>query len=424
MFYYMYKITNKVNGKMYIGVHKTKKLDDGYMGSGLLIQKAIKKYGKENFEKEILEFFDSQKEMYEREHEVVNEEIVKDLRFYNLCQGGTGFCSEDVKDMCIVQDENGNRFKVSIDDPRYLSYELKSMNHGYAVVKDKDGNNFKISINDKRYLDGEFVGATIGMVSVKDKDGNNSMVSIDDPRYLSGELKHNWAGLISVKDSEGCCFQVSKDDPRYLSGELKGVMFGMVTVNDKDGNRLVVSTDDPRYLSGELVSFVKGTVVLKDIKTGKNGVYSVDDPRRESGELVSPYKGKIIGIDENGTQKWDFPDSPDFISKKLIPLNRRFHTEETKQILSERMNGKKNHMWGKKWIHNDELDLNKNVKECDLAEYLISGWKMGRLKDRKKTDLSNKKYVTDGTTNKMVTIDELEEYLNNGWYIGKTLRRK
>jgi hypothetical protein len=90
MHYYLYEIKNLINGKIYVGVHKTNNLDDGYMGSGKLIKRAIEKHGSENFTKTILETFDTLEEMFAREREVVDKQFLARDDVYNLRRGGTG----------------------------------------------------------------------------------------------------------------------------------------------------------------------------------------------------------------------------------------------------------------------------------------------------------------------------------------------
>ena len=71
-------------------MHQTKNLEDGYMGSGKYLKRAIKKHGLENFTKEVLHIFSSEEEMRSKEAELVNEEFVARDDTYNLCHGGKG----------------------------------------------------------------------------------------------------------------------------------------------------------------------------------------------------------------------------------------------------------------------------------------------------------------------------------------------
>lgn len=90
VFYVIYKITNNLNGKIYIGKHQTEDLNDAYMGSGKILRRAIAKHGRDNFSKEILHVFTEEAEMNAKEAEIVSAEFVKSDSNYNLCPGGRG----------------------------------------------------------------------------------------------------------------------------------------------------------------------------------------------------------------------------------------------------------------------------------------------------------------------------------------------
>ena len=106
-YHFIYKTTNLLNGKFYVGMHSTNKLNDGYLGSGKRLRYSIKKYGKENFKLEILEFFDSRELLVEREKQLVNEDLLKDTNCMNLRLGGEGgFIPPDIQ---LKGSINGNK---------------------------------------------------------------------------------------------------------------------------------------------------------------------------------------------------------------------------------------------------------------------------------------------------------------------------
>ena len=96
----IYRITNLINGKTYIGQHKYKKLNDSYMGSGKLIKLAIKKHGIKNFKKEILysriQYRETADDM---ERFAISKERAIGKAEYNIANGGngTGTISDETK---------------------------------------------------------------------------------------------------------------------------------------------------------------------------------------------------------------------------------------------------------------------------------------------------------------------------------------
>ena len=95
-YHFIYKTTNLLNNKYYVGMHSTSNLKDGYLGSGKRLRYSIRKYGESNFKLEILEFFSTREELIKRERELVNEDLIKDSDCLNLKPGGSGgFVNEE-----------------------------------------------------------------------------------------------------------------------------------------------------------------------------------------------------------------------------------------------------------------------------------------------------------------------------------------
>jgi len=340
-FYYLYKITNIINDKIYIGIHCTNNLEDGYMGSGHDLLKDIKKYGKNNFKKEILEFFDSIDDLKLAEKELVNRTFVSSNKTYNKCLGGGELVTYN---HVLNKTKDGKIELLCKDSDEYKSGDWEYPFKNTTLMQNKNGERKRICKDSDEYKSGDWERLTIFKNL---KTNTHELSTTNDQRIKTGELVGVNTGRVFVTDGDKK-FWTTCNDPRYVSGEYVSLIKGRVLVKDKNGNNLMVSNDDPRYISGDLVGVTKGMGSFKD-KDGNIFMVGVDDPRVLSGDLVGVTKG--------------FKQS-----------------EETKKKISNAQKGNPSTK-GYKWVHN-ELER-KVVKEDQLLNFLENGWVLGKGKTKK-----------------------------------------
>jgi len=142
--YIIYKITNLINGKIYIGQHITFDINDDYMGSSSYLANSIKKHGIENFKKEILFDFKDKDELNKKEAELVNEEFVKRDDTYNINLGGSSWYyvnksgkAESIAHWKIAH----NNFLKLLNNKEYKEQYSKKVSNGLKKAY-KDPNKF------------------------------------------------------------------------------------------------------------------------------------------------------------------------------------------------------------------------------------------------------------------------------------------
>ena len=353
-YHYFYKITNKITGQFYYGIHSTSNLNDGYMGSGARIKRMYKKYGRLNYYKEILRFFDTREEASDYEHQIVNEELLKNKLCLNLAIGGD--------------------------------------------IQERE------------------IGSTKGLVTVRNKDGECFDVSKDDPRYISGELIPATKGRVVVRNKEGICISIDKNDPRYISGELtivsknnKGGKGRKWILKDRQ-YKFVLSTELDTYIKDgwilqspckRRISPTKGKVHIlkngKSIMVDKNELQSYIDDGWENCRNVTPLKGTICMTKEGN----NLYISPEDVQKYIDDGWSRGGTSRNKGKLTCSIDG------GKTYIQLDKNDPLVLSGQAKTATQLKGG-----------EYCKGKKYIHKDGVVKRVIPDQLNEYINNGWKLG------
>jgi len=292
---YFYIIQDIHNGIYYAGAKwgvganpATFMTEGGYTTSSNKIKKLIRENGLSLFKIVKIRTFHTAIESQNYETRFLKKiDARNNIKFYN--GHNNDWELHDNKNKVTVIDKSGDTFQTDITDPDYLSKELKGATFGTkSGVEIKTGIKSNFSLNDARWLTGEIKSVNKGKSHYKDAVGNSFFVDKKNAEKLN--LSSFSKGRITVKDNDGNTFSVKADDSRYISGELVGATSGMTTVKDSSGNTFSIPANDQRIKTGELIPVNSKMAVVKD-KFGNKFRISKDDSRYISGELVGATSG-------------------------------------------------------------------------------------------------------------------------------------
>lgn len=374
-FHFLYKITNKVNGKFYIGVHNTKDLGDGYKGSGQIIKDAFNKYGKKNFEREIISFHNTAEEAYAEEARIVNINLVENKQCYNVALGGKG----NQIGMIPVRDVTTGKCKmISMNDPLY-NVKYVSVNKGYMPVFNKLTGSHERILTQLFNPDIHTPMHKGKIVLYNTQTGKFEQVDKNDDRRKTGVLVSPSKNKITVIDKDGKTYQVDRTHPDYLNGNLTHLMKNKWTLRNK--------------LTNKCISVPKDSIVDWDIYE-----YVTCRPKKIDNPDIK--KGRLIGEKK---YKWYDADDPRFETLDLlVPKPKNARTI---------------------YVTNAERTIDIALAEDEIEKFLThhNGWVFGhKLYKTKSCGLKGKIWVNNGITNKVISKEEADTFLqsNKGWVKG------
>lgn len=295
MHYLIYKTTNLITGKVYIGQHITENINDGYLGSGANLKKDVKKLGRENFKKEIMYVFDNFHDMNNKEIEIVDKNFVDREDTYNIALGGKNF---NVSGTVLV-------FKFNkwqrIPKSEFYNGNFKTVNSGKMIVYDE--NNQKIRINVEDYDRNVHRHPSKGKVLVYDENNNKKMVSIEEKKEMG--FTPVFGGIVIENDG----VRTYIDKKTFYDNKMTGVHKGKITCYDKEtGDKRHIEKEEyynnlDRYVAttkGFMNAWHKETNERKWISIKDKELYKNDYNFSTSGQctVFSTEKSKFINIDK------------------------------------------------------------------------------------------------------------------------------
>lgn len=339
MYGYIYKTTNLINNKIYIGKHKSEIFDIKYKGSGQILKSAFIKYGKNNFSCSVIDYANSLEELNKKEIYWINKYREDGYSLYNITQGGDGTCgyshtqetkdiiSHHSKDRIWITKDNKNKFikKIYLDD-----FLARGWFTGRICNPIKDPQSRKDLISQKNKN-------KIRMTNGKD----NIFIPLDKKEeyeklgYYKGVTNLNRKKWIWITNKNNENKKILLEEFEFYS--FKGWMRGRYSnMSEEARNKLsLLNTNKPHPISEE---------------TKKK----ISDSRKN--HVVEPETKLLI----SNTLK-DYYQSEEGMRKR--------------QSLSKKHKGLSNSTKNTIWVNNGLI--NKRVPNIELDDYISKGWNRG-----------------------------------------------
>lgn len=203
MYGYIYKTTNIINGKIYIGQHKAEIFEPNkYIGSGTLLRYAINKYGKENFSNTLLfECFD-QDELNKMEQYYINLYNSTDINIgYNIRFGGNEApCPDYVKDK--ISKANKNKYS----NHTYIHKDNLEKHVDKSELNEYLNNGWELGRSDKTKtnLSKGYNYSSKGMLGKKQSEKQKQAVSKSSSYKRNDKQKANFSSAKKIPNKFIC----------------------------------------------------------------------------------------------------------------------------------------------------------------------------------------------------------------------------
>lgn len=335
-FGYIYRITNLTNKKQYVGKKESSVVVEDYFGSGIQITAAIKKYGVENFSREILQWCESLEELNEAEKFWIRESDSKVPKGYNLSDGGDGatLCGE-LNGMYGKQHTEEAINKISESLKQQYKDGIREPNHLFGEANDMYGRHH--TEESKKKMSEAQKGKRLGVKlseETKTKMSNSAKASFASGERSSKGEKNGFYGKHHTEETK-----------KKLSESHKGKTW-------TEEQKLAQSIRQKE-------EFALGLRVARDLNGEANPMYGKHHSEEAKRKISEKNRGRKASEETK---------------KKLSAAQKgRKHTEESIEKMRQSAKGRNK---GKIFICNGE-NL-KRIYPEQLNEYIKLGYRKGK----------------------------------------------